>query len=57
MTDYQKKFVDDDALTTFEAIESRVKELVAAKKASEAESAATEETAEETAENTAEENV
>jgi flagellar basal-body rod modification protein FlgD len=57
MTDYQKKFVDDDALTTFEAIESRVKELVAAKKASEAESAATEETAEETAENTAEETV
>jgi flagellar basal-body rod modification protein FlgD len=52
MTDYQKKFVSDDSLTTFEAIENRVKELVAAKNASEAENTETEETAEETTEET-----
>jgi flagellar basal-body rod modification protein FlgD len=52
MTDYQKKFVSDDSLTTFEAIENRVKELVAAKNASEAENTETEETAEKTTEET-----
>jgi flagellar basal-body rod modification protein FlgD len=55
MTDYQKRFVSSDSLTTFEAIENRVKELVAAKNASAEESAETEEAEEETAEETVEE--
>jgi flagellar basal-body rod modification protein FlgD len=55
MTEYQKQFINADDLSTFEAIESRVNELVAARDAAEQESeAAEEETAEDTTEEEAE---
>jgi flagellar basal-body rod modification protein FlgD len=42
MTEYQKQFINADDLSTFEAIESRVNELVAARDAAEQESEAAE---------------
>jgi flagellar basal-body rod modification protein FlgD len=49
MTTYQKQFVDADTLASFEAIESRVKELVAANNAAQ-EGSTEDETAEESTE-------
>ncbi|MCI5856061.1 MAG: flagellar hook capping protein [Agathobacter sp.] len=36
MTDYQKKFVDSDALTTLETLEKKIKELIDAKNSADA---------------------
>jgi flagellar basal-body rod modification protein FlgD len=51
LTDYQKKFINEDTLSTFEAIESRVNELVAASNAAE-NSVTADETTEENVEET-----
>jgi flagellar basal-body rod modification protein FlgD len=60
MTDYQKQFINADDLSTFEAIESRVNDLVAARDAAEQENESAEEEtteAEEAAETLAEDTI
>jgi flagellar basal-body rod modification protein FlgD len=42
MTDYEKKFVDSDALSTFETLEVRVNELYNAQEAAKQETESTE---------------